>query len=162
MLEDFFFDLFRTRIPLPEIIGRLSLAVVFGAAIGIDREFRQKAAGLRTHILVALAAAMFTVIAFEIFFEVQEITDNSRSDVIRVIEAVTAGVAFLAAGTLIQSRGSVQGLTTGASLWMACAVGLAFGGCFYSIELTGTVLALLVLILLGHLEASLSGASDKT
>src|SRR3546814_11943459 len=79
MLEDFFFDLFRTRIPLPEIIGRLSLAVVFGAAIGIDREFRQKAAGLRTHILVALAAAMFTVIAFEIFFEVQEITDNSRS-----------------------------------------------------------------------------------
>src|SRR3546814_16478929 len=109
MLEDFFFDLFRTRIPLPEIIGRLSLAVVFGAAIGIDREFRQKAAGLRTHILVALAAAMFTVIAFEIFFEVQEITDNSRSDVIRVIEAVPAGVAVLAPSPLIHSPATGQG-----------------------------------------------------
>src|SRR3546814_3802991 len=79
MLEDFFFDLFRTRIPLPEIIGRLSLAVVFGAAIGIDREFRQKAAGLRTHILVALAAAMFTVIAFEIFFRSEEHTSELQS-----------------------------------------------------------------------------------
>src|SRR3546814_1759170 len=108
MLEDFFFDLFRPRIPLPEIIGRLSLAVVFGAAIGIDRDFRQKAAGLRTHILVALPAAMFTVIAFEIFFAVQELTDNSRRAVIRVIEAVSAGVPILAAGTIIQSRGSLQ------------------------------------------------------
>src|SRR3546814_5456111 len=103
--------------------------------------FRQKAAGLRTHILVALAAAMFTVIAFEIFFEVQEITDNSRSDVIRVIEAVTAGVAFLAAGTIIQSRGSVQGLTTGSSMCLAGAVGPACGGGFYPLALIGTVLA---------------------
>src|SRR3546814_12676198 len=99
MLEDFFFDLFRTRIPLPEIIGRLSLAVVFGAAIGIDREFRQKAAGLRTHILVSLAAAMFTVIAFEIFFEVTEITDNDRSDVNRSLQAWMAGAPSPAPGT---------------------------------------------------------------
>src|SRR3546814_6373014 len=161
-ISDWSSDVCSSDLPLPEIIGRLSLAVVFGAAIGIDREFRQKAAGLRTHILVALAAAMFTVIAFEIFFEVQEITDNSRSDVIRVIEAVTAGVAFLAAGTIIQSRGSVQGLTTGASMWLAGAVGLACGGGFYSIALIGTVLALIVLIILGKLEAYLTGTSDKT
>src|SRR3546814_11183702 len=108
MLEDFFFDLFRTRIPLPEIIGRLSLAVVFGAAIGIDREFRQKAAGLRTHILVALAAAMFTVIASEIFFAVQESTDNYRTDVIRVIQAVTAGSGFLSVGRTTTPPASMQ------------------------------------------------------
>src|SRR3546814_12847198 len=79
MLEDFFFDLFRTRIPLPEIIGRLSLAVVFGAAIGIDREFRPKEAGLRTHILVALAAAMFTVIAFAVRSEDRRVGNDGFS-----------------------------------------------------------------------------------
>jgi putative Mg2+ transporter-C (MgtC) family protein len=161
MLDDLALDLLRTRIPLSEIVIRLSLAIVFGGAIGIDREFRNKAAGLRTHILVALAAAIFTLITFEIFFEMQEITQDPRSDAIRIIEAVTAGVAFLAAGTIIQSRGAVQGLTTGASMWLAGAVGLACGGGFYVIALLGTVLALIVLIVLGKLEAHFWSSDDK-
>jgi putative Mg2+ transporter-C (MgtC) family protein len=161
MFDDLAFDMLRTRIPLPEIVIRLSLAIVFGGAIGIDREFRQKAAGLRTHILVALAAAIFTLITFEIFFEMQEITQDPRSDAIRIIEAVTAGVAFLAAGTIIQSRGAVQGLTTGASMWLAGAVGLACGGGFYVIALLGTVLALIVLIVLGKLETYFWPSDDK-
>src|SRR3546814_19185406 len=103
---------------------------------------------------------MFTVIAFEIFFEVQEITDNSRSDVIRVIEAVTDGVAFLAAGTIIKSRGSVQGLTTGASMWLAGAVELACCGGFFSIALTRTVLALIGLILIGKPHHNPPGTAD--
>ena len=122
MFDDLPFDLLQIRTPLPEIVGRLSLAILFGGAIGIDREFRQKAAGLRTHILVALAAAIFTLITFEIHFEMQKLMDQPRTDVIRIIEAMTAGVAFLAAGTIIQSRGAVQGLTTGASMWLAGAV----------------------------------------
>jgi len=101
MFDDLPFDLLQIRTPLPEIVGRLSLAILFGGAIGIDREFRQKAAGLRTHILVALAAAIFTLITFEIHFEMQKLMDQPRTDVIRIIEAVTAGVAFLAAGTII-------------------------------------------------------------
>jgi putative Mg2+ transporter-C (MgtC) family protein len=153
MPDGFPIDLFQTSTPLAEIIGRLVLAVVFGAAIGIDREFRQKAAGLRTHILVTLAAAIFTLITFEIFFEMQELMKEPRADAIRIIEAVTAGVAFLAAGTIIQSGGSVQGLTTGASMWLAGAVGVACGGGFYAIALLGTVLALIVLLILGKLEA---------
>ena len=104
-------------------------------------------------MLVALAAAIFTLITFEIFMEMQEVTDNPQSDAIRIIEAVTAGVAFLAAGTIIQSRGAVQGLTTGASMWLAGAVGLSCGGGFYAIAFLGTVLALIVLIVLGKLEA---------
>lgn len=155
MFENFPFDLFQTRTPLAEIIGRLSLAIVFGGVIGIDREMRNKAAGLRTHILIALAAAIFTLIAFEIHFEMQEMTEQPRTDVIRIIEAVTAGVAFLAAGTIIQARGTVQGLTTGASMWLVGAVGLACGGGFYAIAFIGTVLALIVLYLLGKLEARL-------
>lgn len=153
MLENLSLDLLQTRTPLAEIIGRLSLAIVFGGAIGIDREMRRRAAGLRTHILVSLAAAIFTLITFEIFFEMQEITQNPQSDAIRIIEAVTAGVAFLAAGTIIQSRGAVHGLTTGASMWLAGAVGLACGGGFYAIALIGTLLALIVLIILGKLES---------
>jgi putative Mg2+ transporter-C (MgtC) family protein len=66
---------------------------------------------------------------------------------------VTAGVAFLAAGTIIQSGGTVQGLTTGASMWLAGAVGLACGGGFYAIALIGTVLALVVLYIIGKLES---------
>lgn len=161
MFDDLALDMLRTRIPLPEIVIRLSLAIVFGGAIGIDREFRNKAAGLRTHILVALAAAIFTLITFEIFFEMQEITQDPRSDAIRIIEAVTAGVAFLAAGTIIQSRGAVQGLTTGASMWLAGAVGLACGGGFYVIALLGTALALIVLVILGKLEAYFWPSDDK-
>lgn len=153
-------NLFQTSTPLLEIVSRLVLAILFGAVIGIDREFRQKAAGLRTHILVALAAAIFTLITFEIFFEMNELMDEPRSDAIRIIEAVTAGVAFLAAGTIIQSRGTVQGLTTGASMWLAGAVGLACGGGFYSIAVIGTVLAVIVLFVIGKLEARLIPRKD--
>ena len=153
MLDAVLSELLFTRTPLPEVLGRLTLSIVLGGAIGIDREFRNKAAGLRTHILVALAAAIFTLITFEIFFEMAELVDDPRSDAIRIIEAVTAGVAFLAAGTIIQSRGSVRGLTTGASMWLAGAVGLSCGGGFYAIAIIGTVLALVVLIVLGKLEA---------
>ncbi|HEY9549411.1 MAG TPA: MgtC/SapB family protein [Kiloniellaceae bacterium] len=160
MSDSFPLDLFQTSTPLPEIVIRLSLAIVLGGAIGLDREFRQKAAGLRTHILVTLAAAIFTLITFEIYFEMAELTDNPQSDAIRIIEAVTAGVAFLAAGTIIQSRGSVRGLTTGASMWLAGAVGVACGGGFYSIAFIGTVLALIVLYVLGKLEAHLLPSDD--
>lgn len=160
MSETLPLDLFQTSTPLLEIVTRLVLAIVFGAVIGIDREFRQKAAGLRTHILVSLAAAIFTLITFEIFFEMNELMDEPRSDAIRIIEAVTAGVAFLAAGTIIQSRGTVQGLTTGASMWLAGAVGLACGGGFYSIAVIGTVLAVIVLFVIGKLEARLMPRKD--
>ncbi|ACY13809.1 MgtC/SapB family protein [Haliangium ochraceum] len=141
-----------TETPLSAICLRLVLAIVCGAAIGIDREVRRKAAGLRTHVLIALAAAIFTLLTFEIFFAMNALVEEPRIDVIRIVEAVTAGVAFLAAGTIIQSGGSVQGLTTGASMWLAGAVGLACGSGFYSIAVLGTLLSLTVLILLGLVE----------
>jgi putative Mg2+ transporter-C (MgtC) family protein len=161
-MQESFANLLQTSTPLSEIAVSLVLAVVFGGAIGMDREFRRKPAGLRTHILVSLAAAIFTLITFEIFYEMSELMEEPRGDAIRIIEAVTAGVAFLAAGTIIQSGGAVQGLTTGASMWLAGAVGLACGGGFYVIAVLGTVLALVVLFLLGKLEAHVapSGSGD--
>jgi putative Mg2+ transporter-C (MgtC) family protein len=103
-----------------EIVIRLLLAAAVGAAIGIEREMKDRPAGLRTHMLTALASAVFTILTFEIYQ-----ASKSTSDPIRIIEAVTAGVAFLAAGAIIQGRAGVQGLTTGAGMWMAGALGVA-------------------------------------
>ena len=154
-------DLLQTTTPTLEILVRLVLAIAFGGVLGLDRELRQKAAGLRTHILVSLAAAIFTLITFEIFFQMNELMAEPRTDAIRIIEAVTAGVAFLAAGTIIQSGGAVRGLTTGASMWLAGAVGLACGGGFYVIAVLGTVLALIVLLLLGWVESRMIAGDQE-
>jgi putative Mg2+ transporter-C (MgtC) family protein len=103
-------------------------------------------------MLTALAAAVFTIITFELVHYARSLNPDGPADPIRVIEAVTAGVAFLAAGAIIQARGQVQGLTTGAAMWLAGAVGVACGGGYYSIALMATVLALLILTALRYLE----------
>ena len=141
-----------TRIPEFTVLGRLFVAMVFGAIVGIDREATARPAGLRTHMLVALAAAAFTIITFELAeaFE-QKMGDGLKGDPIRIIEAVTAGVAFLAAGSIIQRRGSVEGVTTGAGLWLAGALGLAAGAGYYTLGAIATVLALVVLTILRFL-----------
>ena len=137
---------------------RMLVACFVGAAVGFDRELRSKPAGLRTHILISLAAAVFTLITFELYGEVNAKAGQGRvsADPIRIIEAVTAGVAFLAAGAIIQSRGTVKGLTTGANMWLAGALGVACGAGYYTLAAIGTGFALLVLIVLGRLEARLA------
>jgi putative Mg2+ transporter-C (MgtC) family protein len=135
-----------------EAFVRLLAAVLVGAAVGFDRELRNKPAGLRTHILISLAAALFTLITFELHYTVVSNNPRSTADPIRIIEAVTAGVAFLAAGAIIQSRGNVQGLTTGANMWLAGALGVACGAGDYVLAAFGTVFALIVLVVLGWLE----------
>ncbi len=142
-----------THIPEWAILLRLTTAAVFGALIGLDREVRGQPAGLRTHMLTALAAAMFAVLALELFASVSESSASRVSaDPIRVIEAVTAGVAFLAAGAIIRSRGEVRGLTTGAGMWLAGAIGVACGVGLYSVAVIGLVLALLILVVLKAIE----------
>ena len=153
-----------TEIPLLEIAARLALAMVLGGLIGVDREIRNKAAGLRTHMLIALASAMFTVLTMELFTVLRDEGDNAQMDASRVIQAVTAGVAFLAAGAIIQSRRGVRGLTTGASMWMAGALGVGCGSGLYLIALIGTGLAIVALTLLGWLEHKFSriGPPEKS
>lgn len=130
-----------------EIALRLLLAAFISGAVGYERESKGHSAGLRTHILTALAAAVFTLLAFGIY------NGHGRSgDPIRIIEAVTQGVAFLAAGAIIQSRGQVHGLTTGASIWMAGALGVACGAGFYSLAAIAAAATLFVLRVLKWLE----------
>jgi putative Mg2+ transporter-C (MgtC) family protein len=143
-----FFD---SELGLGVIVIRLIAATLFGGIIGFEREYLARPAGMRTHILVALAAATFAVVTLELMAHAngQGVTST---DPIRVIEAVTAGVAFLAAGTIIFSRGEVHGLTTGASLWLAGAIGVACGIGYYFIAILATVLAFLVLTVLRFVE----------
>lgn len=144
-----------TQLPAWDVFLRLSVAVIVGGLVGFDREMRSKPAGLRTHILIALAAALFTVITFELHAEVANQKGIAASDPIRIIEAVTAGVAFLAAGAIIRSRGNVRGLTTGANMWLAGALGVACGSGYYAIAGIATGFAIIVLVVLGRLERKL-------
>jgi putative Mg2+ transporter-C (MgtC) family protein len=151
-----------TMLPSLEVALRVLFAVVAGSLVGLNRELSNKPAGLRTHILISLAAALFTVIAFEIHIQFVAGDGTRTADPVRIINAVTAGVAFLAAGAIIQSRGSVHGLTTGASMWLAGALGVACGAGYYFIAFIGTVFALLVLGLVAKLERWMNPKPDKS
>lgn len=137
-----------------EVALRLVLAVALAALLGWDREDRDRPAGLRTYMLVALAAAVFTVLTFEIYeTAVARGQTGGGPDPIRIIEAVTAGVAFLAAGTIIQGRDTVHGLTTGAGMWMAGALGVAAGAGHYVLAIFAALLSFAILRFLGILQA---------
>lgn len=128
-----------------EVAFRLVLAIVLAGLLGWDRESKDRPAGLRTYMLVALASAVFTVLTFEIYETVNAAHPGGNSDPIRIIEAVTAGVAFLAAGTIIQGRDSVRGLTTGAGMWMAGALGVAVGAGHYVLAVVAALLSFAIL-----------------
>src|SRR5690606_8616316 len=127
-------------------------AGLFGAAIGFDRELKNKPAGLRTHTLVSLAAALFTLITFEMFYEMTKRGTAEGADPIRIIEAVTSAVAFLAAGAIIRSGANVQGITTGSNMWLAGAIGVACGAGFYTLAILGVLFSVVIITLLQMLE----------
>jgi putative Mg2+ transporter-C (MgtC) family protein len=142
-----------SRIHYPVIFARLLGAIVFGALIGFEREARDRPAGFRTHILISLAAALFAIISIEAVHMPGFADDEQvRIDPLRVIEAVTAGVAFLAAGMIVFARGRVHGLTTGAGMWLSGAIGLAMGFGYWPIAFFTTLAAICVLFAFGKLE----------
>jgi putative Mg2+ transporter-C (MgtC) family protein len=134
-----------TYLPTHIIAIRLAIAAVLGALIGVERELHTAEAGLRTHILVSVAAALFTILAFEIFHTIDSGSQGSQADPIRAVEAVTAGIAFLGAGAIFRSGAGVQGLTTGAGMWLAGAVGVATALGFYVIATGVALLAVVVM-----------------
>ncbi len=141
-----------TQLPYLIIFARFCGAIFFGGLIGIEREVRDRPAGLRTHILVSLAAAVFAIISIESIHMPGLSEEQVRIDPLRVVEAVTAGVAFLAAGTIFLSRGQVHGVTTGAGLWLAGAIGLALGFGHWLIAAFALAAGLTVLFAVGRFE----------
>ncbi len=134
-----------TYLPTHIIAIRLAVAAILGALIGIERELHTAEAGLRTHILVSVAASLFTILAFEIFHTIDPGPQGPQADPIRAVEAVTAGIAFLGAGAIFRSGAGVQGLTTGAGMWLAGAVGVATALGYYFIATGVALLAVVVM-----------------
>lgn len=145
-------DHFATALPLAEIGLRLVAAAVLGALLGVEREWRERPAGLRTHILVCVASASFALIAIEMINEPKFSGDSLRIDPLRLIEAITGGVAFLAAGFIVFFKGEVHGVTTGAGMWLAAAVGLAAGLGMFTIAALATLIGFCVLAMVRRVE----------
>ena len=142
-----FFDSLRD-INVLSVSVRMLLAVICGGVIGIEREFKRRPAGFRTHILICLGAAMTTLTSQYLYLYMHYYTDMARLGA-----QVVAGIGFIGAGTIIVTRQQrVKGLTTAAGLWTSAIVGLALGGGFYEGGILTTVLILLAELLFARLE----------
>src|SRR3954469_13343686 len=126
-----------------ELVLRITVAAVAGALLGLEREVRGHDPGIRTHALVAMGAALFTVSGAYGFSDVR----LPSADPSRLAAQVAAGVGFIGAGAVLRSGGSVKGLTTAATLWLAAALGVPPGGGAYGALAATTVAALVVLVL---------------
>jgi putative Mg2+ transporter-C (MgtC) family protein len=139
-----------------DLLVRLIVAAVLGSAIGMEREIQGKSAGLRTNSLICVGACLFTELSIAL-------TGPGTGDPSRVAAQIVTGVGFIGAGTIMRGRGAVTGLTTAATIWLVAAVGMAVGA-GWTMEAAGaTLLTLVVLSLLGRMEAHLafkSGSSE--
>jgi putative Mg2+ transporter-C (MgtC) family protein len=129
-----------------EILLRVALAALLGGAIGFERELRYREAGLRTHMLVAVGAALFTLVSAYAWTDWR--FSNASGvvfDPTRIAAQVVTGIGFLGAGAIIRQGLSVRGLTTAATLWVVAAIGMATGAGFYTAAVITTVLVLLSL-----------------
>ncbi|WP_181700291.1 MgtC/SapB family protein [Chthonobacter albigriseus] len=140
---------------LLQVLWRLLAALFAGAVLGFDREMKGHAAGLRTHMMVALAAAATSSLSLELYEELHSFNPNGNADPMRIIEGVIAAVGFLGGGMIIVAGGKVQGLTTAANLWACGIIGLAFGSGLFRIGFMTLGLAFLVLVVIGALERHL-------
>lgn len=134
---------------LAYVTALLMGAALLGGLLGLERERLQKPAGLRTHMLVSLGAAVFILAPRE--------AGMADTDISRVVQGVAAGVGFIGAGTILKNAETreVEGLTTAASLWLSAAVGLAMGAGLVVVPLVSTVLALSILLLAGRVQRTL-------
>lgn len=118
-----------------EVLIRLVVAAVAGGLIGLEREALHKPAGVRTHMLVSLGAALFVLATLSII----------PDEVGRIIAGVATGIGFLGAGTIFRSKDHVKGLTTAASIWAVAAIGLTVGGGQYILAIAATILVIIIL-----------------
>jgi putative Mg2+ transporter-C (MgtC) family protein len=129
-----------------EALLRLVLAGILGGAIGTEREIREREAGLRTHMLVAIGAALFTIVSA---YGWSDFNFSQRSgvtyDPTRIAAQIVTGIGFLGAGAIIRHGLSVRGLTTAASLWVVAAIGIAAGAGYYSAAVVTTIVVLVSL-----------------
>jgi putative Mg2+ transporter-C (MgtC) family protein len=122
----------------PHILLRLTVAAALGGSIGLERELRERQAGLRTHLVVCVGSALFTLVSAYAF-------TSPRVDPTRIAAQIVSGIGFLGAGAIIRQGLSVRGLTTAATLWLVAAIGMASGAGYYDAAIIATLGALLTL-----------------
>lgn len=142
----------QTELAVTDIVIRLLAAVALAAVIGLERELKNRPAGLRTHMLVALGSAAFLLVGLEILMATAEGDPSARVDPTRIVEGVIGGIGFLGAGSIIQSRGSVHGITTGAAIWIAGAIGVACATGNLILAGLVTLIALIIVVVMGIVE----------
>ena len=148
-------------LPIAVVVARTLATVIFCGLIGFEREASRRPAGLRTHMLIGLAACTYCLLTLALLARAPQYDQNVNMDPLRIIEAVTGGVAFLAAGLIVFSQGKVRGLTTGASMWVAAAIGVACGlGEWVIAGMTG-FLSLIIIALVRKLERKAGTYHDK-
>lgn len=144
-----FLTTFKLESFLPYLLG-LVTAVLCGAAIGIERTYRQKEAGIRTHIIVALGSALIMIVSKYGFFDIIGYAEHVNLDGARLAAQVVTGISFLGAGIIVY-KGTVKGLTTAAGVWTTAGIGLAAGAGMYGIAVYSTLILLVVQIVIHKL-----------
>ena len=137
-----------------EMMVRLLVAMVLGGLVGFEREIKGRAAGFRTQILVSMGSALMMLTGIFLKERQPNLTDL---DATRIAAQVVVGIGFIGAGAIIRFKDSVRGLTTAASVWVSCGVGIAAGAGFYSGAVMTTLMALVVLFLFHDFEKHLRG-----
>lgn len=138
----------------PDDVLCIILSVVLGGAIGLERQIRGKAAGLRTNVLICLGAAVFTTIS-------RQMGGGQEASLTRIAAGVVTGVGFLGAGAIIREAKGIHGLTTAATIWMVASIGMACGARLYVLAILSTCVAMVVLIGLAELEKPLGRFRKK-
>ena len=147
-----------SMIPRADLLIALFLAAVMGGAIGLERELSGKPAGFRTNLLICVGAALLTELSIAIG---NTAANPANADPGRIAAQIVSGIGFLGAGTIIQSRGTVIGLTTAATLWVVSAIGIAVGAGYFVEAVGTTILVLVALFLLGKVESRLIQAKRQ-
>jgi len=136
------------------LVTRLLIAAGLSAAIGFEREYHQKPAGLRTNMLIGIGSALFTVLSIGF-------ADGGHGSTDRVAAQIATGIGFLGAGAILRDQHSVHGLTTAATIWVNAAIGMAVGAGAYQLAVTSTVVTLIVLAVLAPIENFFEGWAKR-
>tara|TARA_R110002111_G_scaffold29656_8_gene61938 strand:- start:568 stop:1050 length:483 start_codon:yes stop_codon:yes gene_type:complete len=155
--------MFDDWLPSLDMIARLTIALVFGAIVGWEREHKARPAGLRTHILVALGSAGFTMVALLMVNEFLVSPDTPVPvDPVKIIAGIVGGVGFLGAGSIFQSKnGGVEGMTTAAGIWVVASVGVAAGAGYYALAGLLVVFTLFTLQALRFVSRRIEAMADN-
>ncbi len=133
-----------------KLILRILVAVICGVAVGFERKTRSKEAGIRTHAIVCMAAALFMILSKYAYIDLVEFLGAKEADPSRIASTVVTGIGFLGAGIIVYRRDVMHGLTTAAGIWATAAIGMAIGAGFYVLGIVATVF-LVTLQIIFHL-----------